>query len=263
MNHELKADFAICCVPVSAMRSEPSHKSEMVSQQLFGEPCMVIEHGKDHWVKIQSRYEGYEGWCQDGHITMIDEAQYFSKENQLMDDWINEVEYNGIKMMVPLGSSLTAINGDEVNWKKSTVRFRGSRWNNDKAVHDEETICKIAFRFLNTSYLWGGKSIFGIDCSGFAQTVYKFLNVPLPRDAYQQAVLGEAIGFLPEAKCGDLAFFDNADGKITHVGIMLNDHEIIHSSVKVRIDKIDSQGIINQETFERTHRLRIVKRYFQ
>ncbi len=262
MNDELKASFAICCVPVSPMRPEPSHKSEMISQQLFGEPCIIIEQARDHWVKIQSRYEGYEGWCQEGHITMIEEEQYLSKENEFMCDWINEVDYNGKKMNVPLGSSLTAITGDKVNWKKNTIHFKGSRWNSDNATRNEETIRKISFMFLNTSYLWGGKSVFGIDCSGFSQTVYKFLNVPLPRDSFQQAALGEAIGFVMEARCGDLAFFDNAEGKITHVGIMLNDHEIIHSSTKVRIDKIDSQGIINQDTFERTHRLRIIKRYF-
>jgi hypothetical protein len=262
MNYDLNAAFAICCVPVSPMRSEPSHRSEMVSQQLFGEPCLVMERGKDHWIKIQARYEGYEGWCQEGHVTMIGEEQYLSKENGLMNNWVNEVDYNGTRMMAPLGSSLTAINGDEANWKKNTVHFSGNRWNGNNIQRNSATIRTIAFRFLNTAYLWGGKSIFGIDCSGFAQTVYKFLNVPLPRDAYQQAGLGEAIGFLMEARCGDLAFFDNAEGKVTHVGIMLNDHEIIHSSVKVRIDKIDSQGIVNQDTFERTHTLRVIKRYF-
>lgn len=262
MNHELKADFAICCVPVSPMRAEPAHRSEMVSQQLFGEPCMVIERGKDHWIKIQSRYEGYEGWCQDGHVAIIEENQYLAAGNELMNEWINEVNFNGQKMIVPFGCSLTAIHSDEARWKNNTVHFNGSRWNIAHAVINEETIRKIALQFLNTAYLWGGKSVFGIDCSGFAQTVYKFLNVQLPRDAYQQAGLGEAIGFVMEAKCGDLAFFDNAEGRITHVGIMLNDHEIIHASVKVRIDKIDSQGIINQDTFERTHNLRIIKRYF-
>jgi cell wall-associated NlpC family hydrolase len=262
MNHELKVEFAICCVPVCSMRSEASHRSEIVSQLLFGEPCIILEHGKEYWVKIQSRYEGYEGWCQNGQVTLIDEEQYLSKGNNYMDDYINEVNYNGQKMMVPLGSSLTTINNGEAHWKKNIVRFTGRSWNSDTAAMNEATIRDIAYRFLNTAYLWGGKSVFGIDCSGFAQTVYRFLDIPLPRDAYQQAGLGEVIGFVMEAKCGDLAFFDNAEGRITHVGIMLNDQEIIHSSVKVRVDKIDSQGIINQDTFQRTHNLRIIKRYF-
>ena len=259
---ETKNDYAVCCIPVSPMRLEPSHRSEMVSQQLFGEPCLIIERGKDHWVKVKAHYDGYEGWCQDGHVTTIDEEQYFAHGHELTADWINELEYNGKKMIVPFGSSLPALNNGKRNWKNNIVQFNGTRWNFDVITPNEDAIHDIAFRFLNTSYLWGGKSIFGIDCSGFTQTVYKFLQVTLPRDAYQQADVGEALGFLQEARCGDLAFFDNAEGRITHVGILLSDHEIIHSSVKVRVDKIDNQGIINQDTFERTHRLRIIKRYF-
>ena len=92
--------------------------------------------------------------------------------------------------------------------------------------------------------------------------VFKCLGVPLLRDAYQQATQGDGVGFLQEVKCGDLAFFDNDEGRITHVGILLNDREIIHSSSKVRIDRIDTQGIINTDTQERTHKLRLIKRYF-
>ena len=102
--------------------------------------------------------------------------------------------------------------------------------------------------------------MFGADCSGFTQTIFKLLDVPLLRDAYQQATQGEAVGFLEEVKTGDLAFFDNEEGKITHVGILLNSHEIIHASVKVRIDKIDNMGIVRSDNFQRTHHLRIIKR---
>ncbi|MEI9958410.1 MAG: NlpC/P60 family protein [Ferruginibacter sp.] len=110
--------------------------------------------------------------------------------------------------------------------------------------------------------MWGGRSTFGIDCSGFAQTVYKFLNIPLLRDAKLQVTEGEVVGFLQEVNCGDLAFFDDEEGEIVHVGILLNEKEIIHSAGKVRIDKIDSQGILNVDTGLRTHQLRIIKRYF-
>jgi cell wall-associated NlpC family hydrolase len=124
-----------------------------------------------------------------------------------------------------------------------------------------ESLKEKALQYLDTPYLWGGKTACGIDCSGFSQQVYKSFGIRLPRDSYQQAEMGEVVGFLVEATCGDLAFFDNDEGRITHVGIMLNNHEIIHSSGKVRIDKIDHQGIINAETGVRTHKLRIIKRY--
>jgi hypothetical protein len=262
MNNPPAAAYAVCCIPVSAMRSEPSHRSEMVSQQLFGETCVIIERTRDHWVRIRSRYDGYEGWCQEGHITIIDEGQFHVESGKLMNGWVNDVEFNGRKMMVPLGSSLALLAGGTSNWNHNMVKFDGEIWDGKTAEGTGENIRQLASRFLNTSYLWGGKSVFGIDCSGFSQTVFKFFNYPLPRDAYQQAAAGEVVGFLQEARCGDLAFFDNAEGRITHVGIMLNDQEIIHASVKVRIDKMDNEGIINQDTFERTHQLRIIKRYF-
>jgi cell wall-associated NlpC family hydrolase len=124
-------------------------------------------------------------------------------------------------------------------------------------------IKQVAYKFLNTAYLWGGRSVFGIDCSGFSQVVYKFLNVCLPRDAWQQAEHGDIVKSLHEAVCGDLAFFDNEEGKITHVGIVLNPHEIIHSSGKVRLDKLDKEGIVNLENKQRTHKLKVIKRYFK
>ena len=108
--------------------------------------------------------------------------------------------------------------------------------------------------------MWGGRSVFGIDCSGFVQMVFKLLNVRLPRDAYQQAEMGEAIDFLAEAKLGDLAFFDNEQGKITHVGILLSPHQIIHASAVVRIDPIDQAGIVSSTTGLRTHQLRTIRR---
>jgi cell wall-associated NlpC family hydrolase len=128
-------------------------------------------------------------------------------------------------------------------------------------VFNERNIKEKANTFLDTPYLWGGKSKCGIDCSGFCQQVFKIFGIVLPRDSYLQAELGEVVGFLEEARCGDLAFFDNEEGRITHVGILLGNNEIIHSSGKVRIDRIDHQGIINAETGVRTHRLRIIKSY--
>jgi cell wall-associated NlpC family hydrolase len=92
--------------------------------------------------------------------------------------------------------------------------------------------------------------------------VYKFLNIYLPRDSWQQAELGETIEFLTKANCGDLCFFDSEEGRITHVGILLDNNTIIHSSGKVRIDKIDSAGITNSDTGQQTHKLKLIKRYF-
>lgn len=127
-------------------------------------------------------------------------------------------------------------------------------------LFEEESIRQVAFTFLNTAYLWGGRSVFGIDCSGFVQVLMRFFGKKLPRDTANQAMVGEYLGFLQEAKCGDLAFFDDEDGRIIHAGLLLNDHEIIHAAGKVRIDDIDGAGILHRETGLRTHQLRVLKR---
>lgn len=254
--------YGVCCVPVSPMRAVASHKAEMVSQQLFGEKSTVLEITNDKWARILLKYDRYEGWVQQSHLAEIDEEHFLKVDKDLTEDWVNEVDYNGHIMLVPMGSSLSAFKNGKAFWRKNSVHFKGKVWNPEDVKITPKIIKQVSYKFLNTSYLWGGKSVFGVDCSGYAQMVYKFLNRHLPRDAWQQAQEGEVVNFLQEGKCGDLAFFDNEEEKITHVGILLNDHEIIHSSGKVRIDKIDTQGILNLETKERTHKLRIIKRYF-
>ncbi len=254
-------EYMVCCVPVSPMRAEASHKSEMVSQQLFGEKSFILERAAD-WIKIQLRYDGYQGWVQQSHLVEIDEEIYLKTDKDLTADLLNEVDYNGHLMYVPMGSALSAFKNGMAFWRRNSVHFRGKIWNPEEVKITPKSIKQVAFKFLNTSYLWGGKSVFGIDCSGYAQMTYKFLNTYIPRDAWQQAEQGTAVNFLQEAHCGDLAFFDNEEGRIVHVGILLNEHEIIHSAGKVRIDKIDTQGILNLETKQRTHKLRIIKRYF-
>ncbi|GAB2823470.1 C40 family peptidase [Ferruginibacter profundus] len=246
--------YAICCVPVAHVRMTPDHRSEMKSQLLFGEKVTTDNSDIKGWVKITCKADGYEGWCQPAQLQEIDAAQYNDSDIVVAADWVNEISYDGKPMFIPLGSVLQP--------KETGIKFSGTMFDPAKAKTDEATIRQIAFKFLNTAYLWGGRSVFGIDCSGFAQSVYKFLNIPLLRDANLQVTEGEVVGFLQEARCGDLAFFDDEEGQIVHVGILLNDHEIIHASTKVRIDKIDNEGIVNTSTGERTHQLRIIKRYF-
>lgn len=254
--------YAVCVVPVSPLRATDSHRSEMVSQMLLGENGVLLEESKD-FVKVRTVFDDYEGWIQRSQVELTDAVPGNPLSKILVSDFTDRVTINGTEAHIPMGSMVIAPAGEELVIGNYTLRYQiGSPWNADGVAVTADAITQRASRYLNTPYLWGGRSVFGVDCSGFTQSVFRFFDYKLMRDAYQQATQGEAIGFLQEAKCGDLAFFDNEEGRITHVGIMLNDHEIIHASGKVRIDKIDNAGIINADTGLRTHKLRMVRRYF-
>ncbi len=233
----------------------------MVSQLVFGERCAIIDRSGNHWLKIKSKYDGYEGWCQDSHLHTINQDQYDQPENALTRQWITEIDYDGRPMKLPLGSSLSTLKKGKAQWQNNLIQYKGKTWDPSKAKKNKKDIKQLAYKFLNTPYLWGGKTVFGADCSGYTQTVFKFFNIHLLRDAWQQAEQGELVNSLKESGFGDLAFFDNEEGRITHVGILLNNHKIIHASGKVRIDTIDESGIINEESAQRTHRLRVIKRF--
>lgn len=252
--------LAICANPYSLIMMEPSHKCEITSQLVFGEMCEILE-GDKKWVRVRCGYDSYEGWCLPSQLKMISQEQNVFNQNNLASDWLNEIVINGKKMMLPFGSYVPENEFSTLeDWK---IEYKGKYWNKQEAVVSHHALRKIAFTYLNTTYVWGGKTIFGIDCSGFVQSVYKFFNIPILRDAKLQARQGMDVGFLQEAICGDLAFFDDEYGEIVHVGMLLNDHEIIHASGKVRIDAIDNEGIINSDTELRTHKLRVIKRFFE
>lgn len=252
--------YAICSVAASPLRAEPSHKTEMVSQLLFGESCLIIDRSADHWIKVRCKYDGYEGWCQDSHILEVDQL-FYEQEKALTRKWITEIDFGGKPVNVPLGSSLPHSRKARLNGSISRLHYEGKTWDPLREKATKPAIKKLAYSFLGTPYLWGGKTVFGTDCSGYTQTVFRFFNINLSRDAWQQALQGTEVSNLEESKFGDLAFFDNDAGRITHVGILLNKHKIIHASGTVREDKINNEGIINVETLQQTHKLKIIKRF--
>lgn len=253
-------EHRICVVPVMPLRAEPSHKSEMTSQLLFGECAVMLEQRPGGWVKLRNQYDQYEGWGTENQLTPIDEDLYFEPTEEFTPGLLDCISVSGHPMNVPLGSFLKGIRHGEMFWGKVTAVFKGDPLKPDSHPIAEKRIRQIAFQYLNTPYLWGGRSIFGIDCSGFTQSVFQLLGKRLPRDAHMQAGCGEKRNEGEKAHCGDLAFFRDDDGKIGHIGIMLNEFEIIHASGKVRVDKLDEHGILNADTGKHTHRLAGVTR---
>lgn len=234
----------ICNVSIAPLRADSSDKSEIVSQLLYGESADIIEV-KDNWTKIVTHYDNYEAWMDTKQISPVSDEFLTSRKTNLVKEPFQSTMTESGKVLLSMGS--------EVNFE-TTAPTRG---------HDlSESIVNCAKEFLNVPYLWGGKSFFGIDCSGFTQIVYKIHGIKIPRDTYQQAELGEALTFIEEAKPGDLAFFENSEGRIIHVGFILSEQKIIHAHGKVRIDSLDSTGIFNKDQNRHTHKLRFIRSYF-
>ena len=139
--------YTVCCVPVSPLRAEPSHKSEMITQQLFGEKSVVIETVTDNWVKISLKYDGYQGWCQLSHLTEIDEKHYTIVDKDLTAEWVNEVDYNGHHMFVPMGSSLSAFKNGKAFWRKNFVHFKGEVWNPEEIKITPKILSRLLLNF--------------------------------------------------------------------------------------------------------------------
>lgn len=255
--------YAICTVSVMPLRSEPSHRSEQVSQLLFGERMEVTEQLPHGWLKIVGEWDGYEGYVKSSQVAQLGYKEYRRPLLSLSASWTNKIgTEDGLFPLSP-GSSLFLMKKKAMKWGNKQFQFKGRRHALRNVTPDPGTITKMSMLFMGAPYQWGGRSLMGIDCSGLSQNVYKLLDQPLPRDAWQQAETGSTVHFLQEARCGDLAFFDNEEGRINHVGILLDGQTIVHAtetSGKVVIDAIDTGGIISKSMKQRTHNLRLIKR---
>ena len=226
-----------CSVSVSPIRAEVSEKSEMTSQILYGETCEIIKT-EGLYSKIKMDFDGYEGWVN---------SSVLKKENSEISKHLVTKNYGVFDL--PEGRNLLSLG--------SEVAFETENFVNNNNIR--ESLVESAKKFINVPYLWGGRSYFGIDCSALVQLVYKIHGIALPRDADKQAELGEARDFVEESEPGDLAFFEDETGFISHVGLVLSPFELIHASGKVRIDSLDFSGIYNAEKNKHTHKLRMVK----
>jgi len=257
--------FAACVVSVAPIRKSPAHESELINQLVFGEAMEVLDIATSNWWRIKSLHDQYEGWVSNIQVKEIDEKLALSTGNWLMESTgiAEKIQTDSGSMNIPFGASLTGFNGKEGRIGNFSFQYNGSQVRKkSELVADTAGIHKLVERWLEAPYLWGGRTMMGVDCSGLTQMIYKLLGIDLLRDASQQASQGISVDFLQQAQCGDLAFFDDAAGQIYHVGILINSQEIVHASGKVRKDTIDSAGIVNKDTGQRTHQLRIIKRYF-
>ena len=235
------------------MRSNNFHESELVSQLLYGD-CFKILSSKNEWLQIKTLNDSYVGWINDKQINEISKinAEKITFDDKIFStrliDYI-ETDENKLSSIV-LGSNIGA------------CKYLGHKYDGPKTkkTKTKPNLTKVASMYLNSPYLWGGKTPFGIDCSGLTQMIYRINGYKIPRDASQQSEFGETLSFIEESEPGDLAFFDDKEGKIIHVGMLLENNYILHAHGNVRIDRIDQTGIFNQKKQKHSHKLRIIKK---
>lgn len=250
-------EIYICENVFVPLRSGPSHKSEMFSQVLFGEKYSIIEKAGS-WLKIETIFDKYRGWIDSDHLqhSLVEDDSRGMILNRSLQCFRND----DTKMVLEAGCEI--YNPDFANKKFNTGKniFSASEDFSNKHISTSDSFPDTALKFINSPYIWGGRLPSGIDCSGLTQLVYKIHGISIPRDSWQQAEAGTSVDFIDASRPGDLVFFDNERGRITHVGMIFSQGLVIHASGRVRIDRIDHQGIFKPEKKGYSHKLRLIRR---
>ncbi len=249
---------AITHLSVIPIREKPSDTSEMTSQLLFGEEIIILDRYKE-WALCETIPDKYQGWIDTKQVTILNQDAGKEIKSSFLSSKTAWATSSKESVLLSFGSPLPYY--EKGNFYLDTIKYTLEKpYSTSKQKLKQEKIINLAKLFLGVPYLWGGKSFFGIDCSGFVQLIFRVSGYELPRDSGDQSKIGQNVDFIHESQSGDLAFFANEEEKITHVGIILENGHIIHASGQVRIDTIDHEGIFNKEKGKYTHKLRLIKR---
>jgi hypothetical protein len=234
----------------------------MLTQLLFGDLCEVLLQ-RASWLRIKHLFDGYEGWVDQKMLLPLSAREasdirghHFVLQGELILE-------DQSRMPLPKGARLPLLAQAAIPVPPLKIGSKTWHWDSSlrhTAPLSPEQRVSLAREFLNTSYLWGGCSSYGIDCSGFTQVVFRMCGMDLPRDSSQQALVGEEVPFGAH-QAGDLAFFAKPDQqKITHVGLISGPETILHASGKVREDSFRQTGILHTPSLAITHQLITIKR---
>lgn len=249
-------DFGYCKLTVVPVRAAASDASEIITQLLFGDLVEIIEKGQP-WIKIRFPQENYEGWMDFKQLSYLNSAEYERLKNNnplYLKDAMSQINGPEGLQTIFLGSALHQLKGNQMQVGNNTYQFV------NLPNQIERSLVETALIYLNTPYLWGGKSLFGIDCSGLVQNCFKAQGKVIPRDASQQVYFGHEIAYT-DRQIGDVPFFINAKGIVHHVGILTEKNKIIHAAGQVRVDPFTDQGIFREDLNKFTHHYHSIRRF--
>lgn len=243
---------------ICPIRLKPSDSALMISQLLFGEEVELLQNKKGSWSQVKCASDGLIGWIDSKQLIKLETP---SQQKSIVVDLVESVFADSNSTSCTMGAELPDYDGMTCRINGKKYRYSGSAVNKETLVPNLDSIEKVARRFLNTPFLQGGRSPFGLDSSGYTQLVFKCCGIELPRHVEDQAMSGETIDFMASAQLGDIGYFTTDSERISHAGIILQNNHIIHPYGYVRIDKLDHYGIYNVDISQYTHRLKIIKRY--
>ena len=239
------------------LRHGPAHRSEMLSQVLFGERYTITDQ-VSNWLKIETEFDRYTGWIDLDHLQQTSDTN--APDSYTLNRSLLCYKSDKTKIILEAGCEIFDPDFDKHTFKIGSHIYTTASDFSNKFITSKDSLTDTAMRFINSPYIWGGRIPSGMDCSGFTQLVCKIHGKPIPRNSWQQAETGENISSIDESKPGDLVFFDNEQGRITHVGMMISSGLVIHASGRVRIDQIDHHGIFKKEIGAYSHHLRSIRR---
>lgn len=267
MSKNKKADtrhlvHAICGLNIVPVWNEPSLESGLVTQLLFGETATVIRKKNRQWFRIRTQECRSEGWVMASQLILIDESKFekYSCERALTMEICHPVFNDETSKYVVMGSSLPRFDGLSLKMPDNKYIFNGQAIQEGGLEITPDLITKIARRYLHAPELSGGRSPFGIDAGSLIQNTFRYFGILLPRTPGEQCLFGEIMDFEEQWSEGDVAFCTDADGNVSHAGILLGEGKVIHPWGSVRIDKIDHFGIFNMDIRRYTHKLRFIRR---